>query len=125
MLEYFEVHEPQPLPRQSVLVRWCPPQAGFFKTNFDVAIFDGSGLAGIGMAIRDQSGQIIAALSQKIRMPYSVDLAEALACSRVVLFAQGLSLFQVEFEGDSLRIIQAINNQGVNLTLFGHVIEEI
>ena len=105
MLEYFEVHEPQPLPRQLVLVRWCPPQASFFKTNFDVAIFDGSGLAGIGMAIRDQSGQIIAALSQKIRMPYLVDLAEALACSRVVLFAQELSLFQVEFEGDSLRII--------------------
>ena len=91
----------------------------------DAAIFDGSGLAGIGMVICDQSGQIIAALSQKIRMPYSVDLAEALACSRVVLFAQELSLFQVEFEGDSLRIIQAINNQGVNLTLFGHVIEEI
>ena len=31
----------------------------------------------------------------------------------------------MEFEGDSLRIIQANNNQGANLTLFGHVIEEI
>ena len=31
----------------------------------------------------------------------------------------------MEFEGDSLRIIQAINNPGANLTLFGHVIEEI
>ena len=58
-------------------------------------------------------------------MPHSMDLAEALACSRAVLFAQELGLFQVEFEGDSLRIIQAINNQGANLTLFGHIIEEI
>ena len=54
-----------------------------------------------------------------------MDLAEALACSRAVLFVQELSLFQVEFEGDSLQIIQAINNPGANLTLFGHVIEEI
>ena len=93
MLEYFEVHEPQPLPRRLDLVRWCPPQAGSFKANLDAAIFDGFGLVGIGVAICDQSGQIIAALSQKIRMPHSVDLAEALACSRAVLFAQELSLF--------------------------------
>ena len=106
-------------------MQWCPPQAGFFKANFDAAVFDGSGSAGIGVAIRDHSGQIIAALSQKIKLPHSVDLAEALACSRATLFAQELSLFQVEFEGDSLRIIQAINNPGANLTLFGHVIEEI
>lgn len=34
-----------------------------------------------------------------------------------------LSLFQVVFEGDSLRVIQAINNQGENFTLFGHLID--
>ena len=63
VLEFFEIHEPQPLPRRSKLVCWCPPQAGFFKANFDDVVFDGSGLAGIGVAIRDQLGQIIAALS--------------------------------------------------------------
>ena len=87
VLEFFEIHEPQPLPRRSELVCWCPPHAGFFKANFDAAVFDGSGLAGIRVAIRDQLGQIIAPLSQKIRLPHSVDLAEALACSRAVLFA--------------------------------------
>ena len=50
-----------------------------------------------------------------------MDLAEALACNRTVTFAQELSLSQVVFEGDRLRIVQAINNQGANLTLFGHV----
>ena len=92
VLEFFEVHEPQPLPRCSNLVRWCPPQVGFFKANFDAAIFDSSG-SGIGVAIHDHSGQIITTLSQKIRMPHSMDLAEALACSCAILFAQELSLF--------------------------------
>ena len=48
-------------------------------------------------------------------MPHSVELAKALACSRAVSFARELSFFQVVFEGDSLRIIQAINSQGANL----------
>ena len=94
VLEYFEVHEPQPLPRRSGLVLWCPPQVGFFKANFDAAIFDSTGLAGIGVVVRDQSGHVIAALIQMIKMPHSVDLAEALACSRAVQFAQELSLFR-------------------------------
>ena len=95
VLEFFEIHEPQPPPRRSDLGWWCPPQAGFFKANFDATFFDGSGSAGIGVAIRDQSGQIIVALSQKIKLPHLVDLAEALACSHAALFAQELSLFQV------------------------------
>ena len=50
---------------------------------------------------------------------------EALACSCALTFVQDPSLFQVVLEGDSLWVIQAINNQGASLTLFGHVIEEI
>lgn len=58
-------------------------------------------------------------------MPHSVDAAEVIVCSRVVSFAKELSLFNVIFEGDSRRVVQAINNRGVNLTLYGHVIKEI
>ena len=58
-------------------------------------------------------------------MPHSVDAAEVIVCSRVVSFAKELSLFNVIFEGDSRRVVQAINNRGVNLTLYGHVIREI
>ena len=58
-------------------------------------------------------------------MPHSVDAAEVIVCSRVVSFAKELSLFNVIFEGDSRRVVQAINNRGVNLTLYGHVMKEI
>ncbi|KAK7849532.1 hypothetical protein CFP56_002797 [Quercus suber] len=47
----------------------------------------------------------------KIHSPHSVELAEALACNRAVVFAQELCLTQVVFEGDSLRIVQAVNSQ--------------
>ena len=54
-----------------------------------------------------------------------MEMAEVLACSCALSFAQDLSLFQVVLVGDSLRVIQAINSLSASLTLFGHVIDEI
>ena len=82
-------------------------------------------MAGIGVVIRDYNGNVIGALSQKIALPQSIEHAEALATSRAVAFAKELSLFEVIFEGDCLRIIKAINTKEPCHTLFGHIIEEI
>ena len=41
-----------------------------------------------------------------------------------MVLARELSLFDVIFEGDCLRIIQALKNIVSCKTLFGHVIEE-
>lgn len=82
-------------------------------------------MVGMGVAIRDCTGHVIAALSQKIRSPHSVEMAAALAGNQALVFAQELSLSQVVFVGDSLRIVQAVNSLGACFTLCGHVIEEI
>ena len=73
-------------------IYWHPPQEGMYKANFDAALFDGLGMAGLGIVVRDSMGNIIAALSQKIRSPHSVEMAEALACNHALVFAQELSL---------------------------------
>ena len=51
--------------------------------------------------------------------------AEAFAACRAVILVKELLLFQVCFEGDCQRVIQAINAHGPSRTLFGHIIEEI
>ncbi|XP_075662978.1 uncharacterized protein LOC142632468 [Castanea sativa] len=123
--EFFEVHKQTPkLQRRSAPIRWLPPPAGVYKVNFDAAFFGYSGMAG-GVMVRDSGGEIIVVLSQKIREPHMVDAAEALACNRAVTFAKELCLFSVIVEGDSKRIVQAVNNKGENLTMFGYVIKEI
>lgn len=81
-------------------------------------------MAGLGVIFLDLAGNVIAALSQKILLPKMVELAEALAAKRVVLFAAELSIFKVMFEGDCMRVVQALNARGSCLTLYGHVIEE-
>ena len=44
-------------------MHWTRPPDGLYKLNFDAALFEGSGYAGIGVAIRDSKGAIIGALS--------------------------------------------------------------
>jgi hypothetical protein len=73
---------------------------------------------------RDHSGQVIAALSQKIGLPRSVEMAEGLATRRVMVFARELSPIDVILEGDCLRVVRALNAFGGCNTLYGHVLNE-
>ena len=68
------------------------------------------------MVVRDAEAMIIAALSQNIQLPSSVDLVEAFATRRTILFAQEICLAHVVVEGDSLKFITAINNPKKNRT---------
>ena len=65
-------------------MRWSRPLEGIYKVNFDATMFENSSCTGIGVAIRDSVGEIIATLSQRIPHPFSVEMEEAMA----TLFAQ-------------------------------------
>lgn len=82
-------------------------------------------LASLGIVIQDESVMIIAALSQKIPLPSSVDMVKDLAARRALTFAQEISISQVEVEGDSLKFNQALNNPKPNRTQLGHIIDDI
>ena len=62
--EYFEIHKhPPKFQRRTESTCWQPPLEGLYKANFDAAYFGNSGMAGIGVVVRDSEGEIIAALS--------------------------------------------------------------
>ena len=44
---------------------WKPPSQGFYKVNLDGAVFSKTKQAGAGVIIRDEAGEVIAALSKK------------------------------------------------------------
>ena len=92
--------------------------------NFDTTFFAETGLAGVGVVVRDRDGQIIGALRQNIGSVQSVETAKALAARREVRFATELCLFQVIIEGDCSRVIAALKGFGCCRTLFGHIIDE-
>ena len=84
------------------LVRWNSPSEGMYEENFDGVIFYKLSLAGIAVVIRNSYRNVIVALSQKIPLPHSVDLVEALAAIKAVSFARELCISKVEFEGTRL-----------------------
>ncbi|KAK7842554.1 hypothetical protein CFP56_013632 [Quercus suber] len=124
--EFFDVHKPKLVvnPRPA-LVRWSPPTENLVNANFDVALFDHLGFAGLGVVVRGCQGNVLAALSQKVALPQSVEMAEALAAKRAVQLAMEMSFLRVMVEGDCKRVIQALQASGRSLTLYGHVLEDI
>ena len=47
-------------------IKWKPPDTDYFKVNFDGAMFDDTNEAGIGVIIRNNHGEVMASLSEKI-----------------------------------------------------------
>uniref|UniRef100_A0A7N2LZD5 Uncharacterized protein n=1 Tax=Quercus lobata TaxID=97700 RepID=A0A7N2LZD5_QUELO len=58
--------------------RWKPPDQGNVKTNFDEAVFEDINSASIGVVVRDDRGELLAALAKRILMPDSVLVLETL-----------------------------------------------
>ena len=96
-----------------------------WKTNFDGAMFPESDQVGIGVVIRNQAGQVMVALSERIQKPGAAELVKALAVRRVVQFILELGFKQSAFEGDSEFIIKAFDNEDFSSPSVGHIVTDI
>ena len=97
------------VPRPSLELRslWTPPPAPLFKVNVDSAVFPSQGAMGIRVLIRDEEGQVEAALSKKIMAPLGAVEAEAKAFEAGILFAKDIGIQEFILEGDSTIIYKA------------------
>ena len=77
-MEYLDVQTQVLSPvSRSPWASWSPPPEGVYKENFDAALFEHCNCAGLGVVVRDYNGKVIAALSQRITLPHSIEQAEA------------------------------------------------
>ena len=63
-------------------VRRIPPTYPLYKVNFDGVTFKKLGVVGFGVVVRDHTGNVIGALAERIQLPSSPAVVEALACRR-------------------------------------------
>ena len=115
---------PKP-PSARTIPKWLPPPSNWVKANFDGAIFQGNAKAGLGAIIRNDCGLVMAALTQVIPLPISVEIVEVLAARQALIFALELSFDQVILEGDSKIAIRAMNSDDYMAAPFGHLIADI
>ena len=104
--------------------RWAPPVAGVYKVNYDGAYFADKEKAGIGVVVRNEQGQVMGSLAKKIEMPSTVEILEAMAARRAMLFMEELGLRHAVFEGDSKLVVKALVGHCPDRTSIGHIIKD-
>nr|POE46162.1 hypothetical protein CFP56_68622 [Quercus suber] len=107
------------------LVCWTPPNFLLYKVNFDGATFSKIGAAGLGAVVCDPAGNVFGAMIERVQLPSSPVVVEALACRRALFFAKELSIFEISVEGDVEVIIKAILAGDIANPKYGHVICDI
>ena len=115
---------PLPLHEATHLAHWLPPLPAQYKANCDGAIFPNINCARLGVVIRDSKGMVIAALSERVPLPPSIDDLEALACKKSITLAHEIGLQDVIFEGDFEVVFKHITTDLTCLASFGHIVEE-
>uniref|UniRef100_A0A2N9G757 RNase H type-1 domain-containing protein n=1 Tax=Fagus sylvatica TaxID=28930 RepID=A0A2N9G757_FAGSY len=118
---------PMPLiqPRSPEAIKWHPPTPGRCKVNYDGAIFSNTNEAGLGVIIRNDQGEVMGSLSQRVPFPHSVEAVEAYAARCAIQFAKDLGIMKIDLEGDSRIIVDALLHAGPCSTFYGHIIEDI
>lgn len=56
-------------PSIPVCSRWKPPTPDIYKVNYNGAMFTEIGEVGIGIVVRNEKGEVMASLAEKIHMP--------------------------------------------------------
>ena len=105
--------------------RWKAPPIGFVKVNFDAANSEVSRLSGVGVIIRDSSGDVLASCAEKIDQSYKAEDTEAMAALKALTFTHELGFQNVVLEGDALSLIQQLKSQDQNLSPWGLLVDDV
>ncbi|KAK9991883.1 hypothetical protein SO802_026868 [Lithocarpus litseifolius] len=105
--------------------QWQPPPPDVYKLNFDIAVFSGLDRTGIGTIIRNDKGEVMAAMSAVGPRAENSEEAELLACRRALEFAVDAGFSSLIIEGDNANVIQAISSSLPDHSILGCVVDDI
>ena len=89
--------------------------------NWDVAFNSTMRTLSVGITVRDNRGQVHAASSKTIISAQEPVVAEAMGAFCAAEFSRDLGFQDIDLEGDSLQVVQAIRGAGINWSSYGHI----
>ena len=107
------------------LSRWRPPPIDRFKLNFDASIFLDGVTSRVGAIIRNDRGEVMAALSAKGPPVIGSEEAEIFACCRAVEFAVECRFLELVLERDNQALMDALNKRKGLLSWLGHILQDV
>ncbi|CAH9144990.1 unnamed protein product [Cuscuta epithymum] len=114
------------VPRQQATAsRWRKPFSGWVKINVDRAVNQTSGIRAWGWIARDENGQFIRAGGGSAEKDWSVEETEARGLRKAVEVAAAAGWLRVEFESDSLRVVDNINKTSIGNSYIDLILDDI
>ena len=104
---------------------WQPPEGIMYKLNFDATVFADMTSSGIGVIIRNNRWQVMAALSSKSHAVVDSEEAEVLACRKVLEFAVDVGFSKLIVEGNNINVMKSIKSNQVDLSRLGNLYDDI
>ncbi|XP_075658640.1 uncharacterized protein LOC142628417 [Castanea sativa] len=104
---------------------WRPPPTNLSKLNFDAATFEDEEASGVGAVIRNERGEVMAALSGKGPPISCSEEAEILACRRAVVFALECGFREMVVEGDNQSVMSALELKRSLSSRVGHIVQDV
>ena len=96
-----------------------------FKLNFDAALFLALNNSGFGAVIRNEKGEVMAAMAAKGPEVSSSEEAEFLACRKAIEFAIDAGFSELVIEGDNSSVMKAVSALQDDFSLIGNVVGDI
>ena len=104
---------------------WQPPPGLLFKLNFDGACFDdGAGLV-YGVVIRNEKGEVMAAMAMRGGVVCDSEEVEVMACRKALEFAIDAGFIEIILDGDNAMVMKTISQAQPNLSQLGLIYEDI
>ena len=113
------------IPSQPQQSRWFSPPPAVVKINIDAAIFKGKNAIGIGVIIKDERANVIAAKSLKIEGENEVLRAEILVTREGLHLALDLEVKSILLEGESRAVFEDFENSFWNLSYNGVLLHKL
>ena len=100
----------------------CPPTKCNYKFNSDAAkLYEEEWC--LGVIIRDKEGSILAATTRKLEIKLEPRMAKVMAFRLGLNLAKDLCLWEIKAEIDYLEVVNGINYQSSNMSMFDLLIK--
>ena len=104
---------------------WIPPPQAVYKLNYDAAMFENSASSGFGAVIKNSIGEVMVAMIVKGLAVQGSEVAELLACRKVLEFAINAGFTVLIVEGDNVNATRCIASGSDIQSAIGHVAGDI
>ena len=115
---------PSPSPGFRPKRPWRMPEEGWIKVSVDGAFLEQTGKAGIGVAIRDQSGSVLVSAWKVITGAGSAEEVEAQACREGLGLAAEWTPLPTILESDCSTVVNYLSKPTSQRTSYAFVIQE-